>query len=208
MNANDPNNCRVEAADAADAADATSGSGVPAFVNVPCSRRGFFSDFDLDKLDDDRRQEQSDTADPAGSLSDHVDGRLESDSCDLAARLATRLPARLPASDWQPSYVNLEDTEIAPVLLASSRPAGDSHDFWKPQSVRRGAGGAAQRVSSQLDPGPLYDSPKADDHSLMDFAFRYDAVPVGAAAAAAAAAAAVERRSGSNSSGSDTQVRH
>ena len=141
------------------------------FVNVPCSRRGFCA-LDLDNAEPDA----------------HVDPNPDPDQ-DQVDEVTS---VRCLSPEWQPSYVNLEDTEIAPVLLASSRPADDSHDFWKPKSVRR------------LRTCPVYDSPKSQaDPSAEFLALRCAVLP---AAAAAAAAVAVNRRSVSNSSGSDTQV--
>ena len=141
---------------------------IPGFVNIPCSRRGFCA-VDLDKLDASPASSSASsphplTPPPAGSNLDQVDA-------------AGRKQTRTTSPDWQPSYVNLEDTDILPVLLASSRPADDSHDFWKPKSVRGGNG--SRNTSSGC---PVYDSPRNSGSP------------------------AIQRRSISNSSGSDTQV--
>lgn len=105
-------------------------------------------------------------------------------------------------NDWQPSYVNLEDTEIAPVLLASSRPADDSSDFWKPKSVA-----SVQQLQKQIydaaaaDAAAACSNSKADDNPLsVEFpGFRYAIQLPGNVL--------LERRSISNgSSTSDTQV--
>ena len=138
-------------------------------MNIPCSRRGFCA-VDLDKLDacsasSSASSPQPPSPPPAATSTDQVD-------------TTGRKPTRATSPDWQPSYVNLEDTDILPVLLASSRPADDSHDFWKPQSVR---GGSSSRNSGN-SACPVYDSPRNSGSP------------------------AVQRRSMSNSSGSDTQV--
>lgn len=172
------------------------------FVNVPCSRRGFclelLPSLIADKLDS--------SCDP----DDQVDGG--------------RALASPEGYDWQPSYVNLEDTEIAPVLLASSRPADDSSDFWKPKSVASGNKGRRQPSAESgcsVDEPLLPSSPLStlttedknkknrtealgDNPLLMEFpGFRYGIqLPAGVGGA-------LERRSISNgSSGSDTQVRN
>ena len=144
---------------------------IPGFVNIPCSRRGFCA-VDLDKLDASSVSSPASSPQPptspnplAGSGLDQVDA-------------AGRKPTRAISPDWQPSYVNLEDTDILPVLLASSRPADDSHDFWKPKSVRGGSGSR-----NSVSGCPVYDSPRNSGSP------------------------AVQRRSMSNSSGSDTQVK-
>lgn len=152
---------------------------IPGFVNVPCNRRGFC----LEDLISDLPEAAAAAATETGT--DEADG-------------AGRAAPSPDGYDWQPSYVNLEDTEIAPVLLASSRPADDSSDFWRPRTVgdKRAKGDAAGQ--------PVYDAPAKhgasaapktpDDNPLVsEFAgYRY-AMP--------------ERRSISNgSSGSDTQV--
>ena len=118
------------------------------FINVPCSRRGFFCelDSDLDKLAGEATEAQ--VAALVAGEAKKVDHRVQlSVKTDVAAAAS----ASPDGYDWQPSYVNLEDTEIAPVLLASSRPIDESHDFWKPRSVNN----SLLRVAS-----PVYDSPK------------------------------------------------
>lgn len=160
-------------------ADSETESLMPGFVNMPCSRRGFCLDSaslpEVVKLDDS-----------CVEVTDEVD-------CPVRRVISP------DGYDWQPSYVNLEDTEIAPVLLASSRPADDSSDFWKPRSVASG------QQQQQIEPiQPVYDAPtnsKADDNPLLlEFpGFRYAIQHPGNV---------LERRSISNcSSGSETQVR-
>jgi len=160
---------------------------MPGFINIPCSRRGFCLELDgliVDKLDS--------SCDP----DDQVDGGEPSSS--------GRGVASPDGYDWQPSYVNLEDTEIAPVLLASSRPADDSSDFWKPRSVASGSqknqsnSNKDEEISLGINHKSVEDNPL-----LMEFpGFRY-------AIQLPAASAVLERRSISNgSSGSDTQVHY
>lgn len=156
---------------------------MPGFVNVPCSRRGFCLELDSTSLPDVTKLDDS-----SMEATDEVD-------CPVPRRVVSP-----DGYDWQPSYVNLEDTEIAPVLLASSRPADDSSDFWKPRSVASGQ--QQQQQQSDLSQ-PVYDAPansKIDDHPLLlEFpGFRYAIQLPGNV---------LERRSISNgSSGSDTQV--
>ena len=139
------------------------------FVNVPCSRRGF-CDFGsgLDKFESNQVS-------------------ADASKCVQKIKRDTRRECPSNKQDWQPSYVNLEDTEIAPVLLASSRPIDESQDFWKPKSV-------ASAESSLHVGSPVYDSPKTDDNLLLEFPFRCALLPP------------IGRRTMSNSSGSDTQV--
>jgi hypothetical protein len=166
-----------------DIKDSASEPLIPGFVNIPCSRRGFceFDSDDLDKLETE--QEQSCPVSSQGN---------NRNQCDLIKAVA-ELKMPPDGYDWQPSYVNLEDTEIAPVLLASSRPIDESHDFWKPRSVASGD----NQSSFHADTSPVYDSPKTEDNPLLEFPFRYGGIlPANAG-----------RHSMSNSSGSDTQVK-
>ena len=156
---------------------------MPGFVNVPCSRRGFCLELDSVSLDS--------VGDSEGQTRDEVDRPA------TIRQQQRRVTSPEGCYDWQPSYVNLEDTEIAPVLLASSRPADDSSDFWKPRSVASG--------QNLLLEQPVYDAPnnsKASDDNplLLEFpGFRYAIQLPGNVL--------MERRSISNgSSGSDTQV--
>ena len=167
-----------------DIKDSASEPLIPGFVNIPCSRRGF-CEFDSDLVKLETEEEQS------CPVSKTTQGNNRN-QCDLI-KAAAELKIPPDGYDWQPSYVNLEDTEIAPVLLASSRPIDESHDFWKPRSVASGD----NQSSFHADTSPVYDSPKTEDNPLLEFPFRYGGIlPANAG-----------RHSMSNSSGSDTQVK-
>jgi len=213
------------------------------FVNVPCSRRGFCLELLphlLGPIGDSVEETgssscsggSSNSGDRPDSVMDGGDIQSQLRNCALAASLLAPPPSTDGNYDWQPSYVNLEDTEIAPVLLASSRPADDSSDFWKPKSVASGHQKFLlfqQQQQHQLleNQQPVYDAPNGhklvpqptggdycgDNPLLMEFpaAFRYAMHCVGGGGQnqllPAAAHAALGRRSISNgSSGSDTQV--
>lgn len=171
---------------------------MPGFVNVPCSRRGFCLELvsanDLPEVGKLNESCSSNSDQPTTDEVDHVKRVMSPDG----------------GYDWQPSYVNLEDTEIAPVLLASSRSADDSSDFWKPRSVA--SGGRQQQKQQPVEPlQPVYDAPHnnsksmdVDNPLLLEFpGFRYAMMQL------PGNNALMERRSISNgSSGSDTQVHH
>ena len=201
------------------------------FVNVPCSRRGFCLEL-LPHLLGDIGDSVGTEEEPSGSS--NSGGSSNAGDCPTNVESAIELQLRncgamaVAASatdgnyDWQPSYVNLEDTEIAPVLLASSRPADDSSDFWKPKSVASAQQKLILQQQQQQQEQPVYDAPNghklhiggdlADNPLLLEFpaAFRY-AIHCSSQGSShglpSAAHAALGRRSISNgSSGSDTQV--
>ena len=173
---------------------------MPGFVNIPCSRRGFC--LELDSAND---------LPDVGKLNESCGSSSEQTTTDEVDHVK-RVMSPDGGYDWQPSYVNLEDTEIAPVLLASSRPADDSSDFWKPRSVASGGRQQQKQPQQQLvEPlQPVYDAPNnnnnksidADNPLLLEFpGFRYAMMQL------PGNNALMERRSISNgSSGSDTQV--
>lgn len=173
---------------------------MPGFVNIPCSRRGFC--LELDSAND---------LPEVGKLNESCGSSSEQTTTDEVDHVK-RVMSPDGGYDWQPSYVNLEDTEIAPVLLASSRPADDSSDFWKPRSVA--SGGRQQQQQQLAEPlQPVYDAPNnnnnnksidVDNPLLLEFpGFRYAMMQL------PGNNALMERRSISNgSSGSDTQVNY
>lgn len=173
---------------------------MPGFVNIPCSRRGFC--LELDSAND---------LPEVGKLNESCGSSSEQTTTDEVDHhhVVKRVMSPDGGYDWQPSYVNLEDTEIAPVLLASSRPADDSSDFWKPRSVASG-GRQQQQLGEPLQ--PVYDAPNnnnnktidVDNPLLLEFpGFRYAMMQL------PGNNALMERRSISNgSSGSDTQVNY
>jgi hypothetical protein len=220
--------------------DSDESPSMPGFVNVPCSRRGFCLELLphlLGPIGDSVEETGSSSCSGGSSNSgDRPDSVMDGGSGDIQTQLrncafaaSLLAPSTDGNYDWQPSYVNLEDTEIAPVLLASSRPADDSSDFWKPKSVASGQQKLLQQQQQQLleNQQPVYDAPNGhkllippptggdcdNNPLLVEFqaAFRYAMHCVGGGGQnqllPAAAHAALGRRSISNgSSGSDTQV--